>query len=241
MTNDTSPTADQLFAALDATWPAAETTARAGWVLRNGAGGGKRVSAASRAAAGAEIAEAEAAMRAMGQTPLFQVRGEEPELDAALQAAGYAVVDPVWLYAAPTGRLIDGRSEQSRIYRGQFPVAAMQEIWVTGGIGARRLAVMDRAAAPKSWLMTRISDRPAGVAFVSISDAVAMVHAIEVSEAFRRQGAARALISGAATFAAENGADHLALAVTKANVGANRLYQSLGMKVVAGYHYRILE
>lgn len=239
MSKDTPPTADQLFAALDATWPAAATTAQDGWLLRDGAGGGKRVSAASRMAPGAEIAVAAEAMQAMGQTPMFQVRGEETDLDAALEAAKYKVVDPVSLYVAPVGDLIDGHSEQSRVYRGQFAVAAMQEIWATGGIGPARLAVMERAAAPKSWLMTRIDDRPAGVAFVSVAGEIAMTHAIEVAGAYRRQGAARALMSGAATFAADNGAQWLALAVTKANVGANNLYQSLGMEAVAGYHYRV--
>ncbi len=240
MTKDTPPTADQLFVALDATWPAAANTKQDGWLLRDGAGGGKRVSAASRLTPDAGVAAAVEAMRAMGQTPMFQVRGEEVDLDTALEAAGYKLVDPVWLYAAPVGDLIDGESEQSRVYRGQFAVAAMQEIWAKGGIGPARLAVMERAAAPKSWLMTRIEDRPAGVAFVSVSGDVAMVHAIEVAGAYRRRGAAHALMSGAATFAADNGANWLALAVTKANLGATSLYQSLGMEVVAGYHYRVL-
>lgn len=239
MTKDTSATADRVFAALDATWPAAATKARDGWLLRDGAGGGKRVSAASRMASDARVSAAEKAMRAMGQTPLFQVRGEEPDLDAALETAGYSIVDPVWLYTARAAALIDGKSEQSRVYRGQFAVAAMQEIWAAGGIGPARLAVMERAATPKSWLMTRIDDRPAGVAFVSVAGDIAMVHAIEVADAFRRKGAARALMSGAATFATDNGAGWLALAVTKANVGANALYQSLGMEAVAGYHYRL--
>lgn len=241
MIKDTPPTADQLFVALDATWPAAATMAQDGWLLRDGAGGGKRVSAASRLAPDAEITAAAEAMRAMGQAPMFQVRGDEVDLDAALEAAAYQIVDPVWLYAAPVGDLIDGEPEQSRIYRGQFAVAAMQEIWATGGIGPGRLAVMERASAPKSWLMTRIDDRPAGVAFVSVAGGVAMIHAIEVAGAYRRQGAARALMSGAATFAADSGANWLALAVTKANVAANALYQSLGMEAVAGYHYRVLD
>lgn len=241
MTKDTFPTAEQVFSALDTTWPAFASKEQDGWLLRDGAGGGKRVSAASRTAADAEISIATDTMRAMGQTPLFQVRGEEPDLDAALETSGYAVFDPVWVYAARAADLIDGKSEQSRVYRGQFAVAAMQEIWAAGGIGPARLAVMERAAAPKSWLMTRIDDRPAGVAFISVEGDIAMIHAIEVADVYRRQGAARALMSGAATFAVENGAAWLALAVTKANVGANTLYQSLGMEVVAGYHYRILD
>lgn len=239
MTKDTPPTDDQVFSALDATWPAAAVKAQGGWVLRDGGGGGKRVSAASRTAPDAEISVAAEAMRSMGQMPIFQVRGEEPDLDATLEAAGYSIVDPVWLYVARVADLMDGLSEQSRVYRGQFAVAAVQEIWAAGGIGPGRLAVMDRAAAPKSWLMTRIDDRPAGVAFVSVAGDIAMVHAIEVAGAYRRQGAARALMSGAATFAADNGAAWLGLAVTKANVGANNLYQSLGMEPVAGYHYRV--
>ncbi len=230
-----------IFAALDATWPAAAYAERDGWLLRQGADGGKRVSAASAVTPDAEVDVAVDAMRTMGQPPLFQVRGDEEVLDERLAAAGYALVDPVWVYAAAASHLIDGLSEQSRIYRGEFAVAAMQEIWSAGGIGPARLAVMDRAATPKAWLMTRIDDRPAGVAFVSVSGDIAMVHAIEVAERFRRRGAAKALISGAATFAADNSAAHLALAVTKANVGANKLYQSLGMGRVAEYHYRLLD
>lgn len=241
MTKDTPPSMDQVFAALDATWPAVATKASGGWLLREGGGGGKRVSAASRTAPDAEFSGAADAMCALRQTPLFQVRGDEPDLDEALAAAGYEVVDPVWLYAARAAELVDGKSEQSRVYRGQLPVAAMQEVWAAGGIGPARLAVMDRAAAPKAWLMTRIDDRPAGVAFVSVSGDIAMIHAIEVADAYRRRGAGRALMSGAATFAVDNGAAWLALAVTKANAGANTLYQSLGMKVVAGYHYRVLD
>jgi len=231
----------EAFAALDATWPAAEVAEHSGWLVRNGAGGGKRVSAASQISLDADINVAVDAMRAMGQVPLFQVRGDETALDDALEAVGYSIIDPVWIYSAPTADLIDGLSEQSRVYRGQFAVAAMQEIWAAGGIGPARIKVMERAASPKSWLLTRIDDRPAGVAFVSVSGGIAMAHAIEVSTNYRRQGAVRVLLSGAATFAADNGAKHLALAVTKANVAANGLYQSLGMKVVAGYHYRILD
>ncbi|HDZ80969.1 MAG TPA: GNAT family N-acetyltransferase, partial [Roseobacter sp.] len=34
------------------------------------------------------------------------------------------------------------------------------------------------------------------------------------------------------------GAGHIAVLCTKANVGANRLYQSLGFAHVGDYHYR---
>ena len=45
--------------------------------------------------------------------------------------------------------------------------------------------------------------------------------------------------AGAQQWAAEQGADRLALAVTQANSGAIALYTSLGMQPVGEYHYRI--
>ncbi len=235
----TLPTEAEIFEALDETWPARRVIDADGWRLRDGGGGGKRVSAATRTAPDADIAAAIVGMEELGQTPLFQVRGNEPDLDAALAAKGFDIVDPVLIYAAPSASLNDGLGEQSRIYRCEGPIAAMREIWAAGGIDASRLAVMDRAAAPKTWLMSRLDDRAAAVGFVSVPGAVAMIHAIETAAAKRRRGAARALLSGAGIFATANGADNLALAVTKANEVANNLYQALGMAVVAEYHYRI--
>ena len=42
----------------------------------------------------------------------------------------------------------------------------------------------------------------------------------------------------AARWAAEAGAERLALAVTRENAGARALYDALGMTEVASYHYR---
>ena len=60
------PDSARLMAAIDATWPPAVLDRRGGWVLRRGAGGGKRVSAASGSGG---VALAEAAMRDWGWVP----------------------------------------------------------------------------------------------------------------------------------------------------------------------------
>ena len=65
------------------------------------------------------------------------------------------------------------------------------------------------------------------------------IHAIAVRPALRRKGAGRQILAAAAQWAAEQGADRLALAVTQANSGAIALYTSLGMQPVGEYHYRI--
>jgi GNAT superfamily N-acetyltransferase len=78
------------------------------------------------------------------------------------------------------------------------------------------------------------------VAFVARSGPVAFLHALEVTPACRRQGAARALVRAAAAWASETGDEWLALAVTEANEPARSLYASLGMQAVGQYHYRTL-
>ena len=89
------PGADQLMALCEATWPPARSFASGAFLLRDGAGGGKRVSAATLLP-GASWSEddrlrAEQEMRALGQQPLFQIRAGEERLDATLEAAGEQV------------------------------------------------------------------------------------------------------------------------------------------------------
>lgn len=231
-------TPERLFAALDATWAPAEIALRDGWRLRRGLGGGNRVSAASATDNGADVAFAEAAMRDWGQAPLFQLTPDETALDAALQSRGYLIVDPVFIYATPVESLLTDGSEVARILRGDHRIALVEEIWEQGGVGPSRFAVMDRVERPKSFILSRLGDRPGAVGFVAADEEVAMVHAIETLARQRRRGAARLLLSGAARFAHEAGATTLALAVTEANEPANALYRALGMTVAARYHYR---
>lgn len=234
-----APDARRLMAAIDATWPAAECRPLGPWTLRRGAGGGQRVSAASAEDEAADPGPAAEAMRGWGQMPLFRVSEAQTALDDRLAEAGYRRHDPVVLYAAPVARLADGRDETARVIRVRAPLAIVDEIWLRGGIGPGRRAVMERAPEPKMTLLARAGDRPAGVAFVGLDREVAMIHAIEVVPAHRRLGAGETLTRGAASFAAEHGAEWLALAVTEANPPARALYAKLGMTLAGRYHYRL--
>lgn len=233
------PSAARLMAAIDATWPAAEYRSLGPWLLRRGAGGGQRVSAASTADQAADPAPAAEVMAAWGQRPLFRVEPGQGTLDRRLEALGYRRHDPVVLYAAPAAALDDGRDQTARVIRVRTPLAIVDELWARGGIGPGRRAVMERTRGPRMTLLCRAADRPAGVAFVALDGEVAMVHAIEVRATHRRLGAGEMLVRGAASFAAENGASWLALAVTEANVPARALYAKLGMAEAGRYHYRL--
>lgn len=229
-----------LFAALDATWPAASIRQAGGWLIREGLGGGKRVSSATALddSAAAGIALAEAAQEALGQPPLFCLRDGQEALDQALAARGYRILDPVVLFAAPAAQLaVEPPAHLSSLPLWP-PLAITRDIWAASGNGAERQAVMERVAGPKTAILGRAGDRAAGAVFVATHGDIAMIHALHVDDVARRQGLARNLMRAAAAWALDQGAATLALAVTRANEPANALYAGLGMKIAAHYHYR---
>ncbi|MEJ6396775.1 GNAT family N-acetyltransferase [Yoonia sp. 208BN28-4] len=237
------PPASVVFDVIAATWPAAQTTQVGPWTIREGRGGGSRVSAASttRAVAETDLKGAEEAMVKLGQPKLFSVRSDQTDLDKLLAAQGYITRDASVLYAAPTAQIATERPPPVTSFEVWPPLQVQRDVWAEGGIGEDRIAVMERAPHPKTTLLGRVNDRPAGTAFVGIAHGCAMIHALEVATHARRHGHARHLTRAAAFWAAKHGADYLTLVTTQANVAANALYTSLGMQVVGQYHYRIKE
>lgn len=225
-----------LTSLLAATWPPAATTSQPPWTLRNGQGGGKRVSAATAngPVSDADIDHLEQAMR----HPLVAVLPHQTDLDTALAARGYTLCDPTLLYAAPLSRLITQPPPVTG-FSVWPPLQIQRDIWAEGGIGPERIAVMERVATPKISLLGRTKDQAASAAFVAVSGQITMIHAIETRPHLRRAGAARHLIAHAAAWARDQGATTLTLLVTQANGVARNLYTALGMTHSAGYHYRI--
>ena len=226
---------------IDATWPAAAFRQVGPWTIRTGGGGGSRVSAAT--ALGPVQADAwamaEQAMQELDQVPIFMIRPGEDALDAQLAAAGYVIKDPVTAYVAPVHTLAAFELPVKTAFQAWPPLAIQAEIWAAGGIGPARLAIMDRVSGPKTSFLGRLRDQVAGCVFVGCDGAQAMLHALEVLPDFRRLGLGQHLLIAAARWAQGQGAQSLALVVTRANAGANALYASLGMDVVGQYHYRI--
>lgn len=237
MTQDTGP----LFAAIDATWPAAATVRAGPWLLREGAGGGKRVSCTSLVGDWStdDLAAAEQAQRLLGQDPLFMIREGEERLDAALATEGYGIVDPVALWLCPVEKLTDRPLPRVTAFAIWEPLAIMRDIWDEAGIGAARQAVMDRVRGPKTAIFGRVMDRSSGTGFCAIHEGIAMVHALEIIAACRGKGLGKWMMRCAAHWAAENGATHMAVLCVKDNAPANGLYASLGFECVGAYHYRL--
>lgn len=237
----------RLFDLMRATWPAASTKEVEGWTIRDGQGGGSRVSAATWDGTGdgagdgtgaPNIAVAEAAMERRGQVPLFMIRPQDDDLDAALSKRGYVLRDATLGYHVRTEALAAPPPSVTS-FAIWPPLAIQTELWQAGGIGPERLAVMDRVQGPKTAIFGRINDKPAGVAFIACDGNAAMLHALEVAPAYRRRGLARIMMRHAALWAQDAGAEHLYLLVTRQNTGAGQLYTSLNFQPVGHYHYRI--
>ncbi len=234
-------TPETLAEVMEATWPPASTNHIGPWTIRQGQGGGQRVSAASAIGdwQDTDIPTAEDAMQALGQDPLFLIRAQDVLLDQALQSRGYRIKDPVVAYAAPCAVLAADKPAHMTTFPHWPPLGIACEIWADAGIGPGRLAVMQRTHGPKCAILARSNDRAAGAAFVAIHGDTAMLHALEVAPDLRRKGVARNILRAAADWAQSNGAETFSLVVTTANAGARALYASLGMQAVGEYHYRI--
>ncbi len=228
-------TPEALSQVMETTWPPARVWRESAFTFRDGAGGGKRVSAASCEGdwTAADLARLEACAQ-----PLVLIRPADAELDAALEARGWRVVDPVVAYAAPVAAL-GAELQPLAAFAHWPPLAIAATIWAEGGIGPARLAVMERVQGPKTALLARHEDRPSGVAFIACHGAEAMLHALEVRPLQRRKGVGETLLRAAANWAATQGCERLSLVVTERNVAARALYARIGMQVVGQYHYRM--
>lgn len=178
-------------------------------------------------------------MRDLGQTPLFMTTDQDQNLDHTLADAGYDMVDPVNIYSTSVDTLTTERPPKVSMFSVWPPLAIEIDMWAEGGISDARVNVMKRVQDPKTSILARWNDHPAGVGFAATHGRDAFVHAVEIRTQQRQQGVASWLMKHAAFWAAEQGASRLNIACTKSNVAANALYRSIGMKVVGEYHYRM--
>lgn len=225
---------------LEHTWPAATRSVEGPFVFRQSDGGGKRVSATSvtEHVTPDDIAHAEARMVGSGQDRLFTLDPED-KADPILAKLGYIALDETLLFHCPIDVLIAREVPLVTAFPCWPPLQLTYDIWADGGIGADRVAVMHRVAGPKTAILGRVNDRAGGAVFAAVHNGCGMIHSLEVLPFQRRSGLATSLTVAAAHWAATEGATDFALPAVAANIAARGLYTSLGMEVVARYHYRI--
>lgn len=226
-----SPSIKEFYDVIYLTWPSVSNQLQNGWLIKNGGGGGKRVSATIRVNPNAKIEIAESLMESINQNKLFMIRKGDENLDYELHKLGYKLIDPSILLGSPIERL-------DKTFDGEFHVAPnekMKALWINAGINEKRLNVMNRAKVLKSY----VSIDNTAVAFVAIYSSIAMVHALEVAKVKQRQGFGKKIMQQIAGWAATNGANYLTVITVHNNLPAKSLYQHLRMTKLGNYHYRI--
>lgn len=228
----TKPTISELYTAVDRTWPPFEIHEHNGWHIREGKGGGKRVSAATRTPNATDFSDASKFQLSLGQDDLFMIQEADQDLDAALAMSGYELIDPVVFLGKP----IDGTIETqgSGITVSDAPTSIQAKLWKASGINQSRLNVMMRA--PKRACIS-IEDK--AVAFTAIHEGIAMTHALEVAKKHRRQGLGTQIMDASINWAAQNCADWIVVLTVLENQPARSLYTSMGMVELGFYHYRL--
>jgi GNAT superfamily N-acetyltransferase len=220
-----------LAAAAEATWPPRAVRHVGAFTLRDGGGGGQRVSAAT-AGDGWTPAALDALLADDGPA-LFRVAAGQQTLDRALQDRGFVARDATLAYVMAHGRPDPGDPDCA-----WPPAPDVAALWALGGIGAERLAVMDRVTGPRAALVCRDRGRPVAVGFAAVHGDWVILHALFAAPAARRRGHGRAILNAAGAFGAAQGATRTGLLVTAANAGARALYARAGMAEAGGYHYR---
>lgn len=231
-------TENPFFTAIEQTWPAAQQIEVEGWIVRQGLGGGSRVSSAVATTDAPDIKLMEVTQASLGQPALVMVRDDQEALDETLKQMGYRAKDPTLLMTAAVAKVAEPPPPVRAFTVDWPPLKAQLELWAANGIGPDRIEVMNRALGPKCSLIGRVEDQIAGTGYLAIAGSVAMVHALEVRSDLRRQRVAFYMMRAAAIWAQDHGAQTLCVAVTHANEGARALYTSLGLETVGHYHYR---
>ena len=232
------------FAAIDATWPAIEYKHTDHFTCRRGAGAGMRVSAITMDEAWTtdDITAACEITSMWGQYPIFSIRPWQSQLDNHLAKLGYKKCFETLVLTAPSLHIAKQSKDDEADVCSAILLQIQREIWQTGGhINKARWEVMDRVATQKTYLLGRLYNRPSGTGFISISNEIAMLHALDILPTARRQGLGTRLTTMAADWAVRHDAHHFSLLVTAENKSARALYKALGMEVVSKYHYRVAQ
>ncbi|WP_036665721.1 GNAT family N-acetyltransferase [Paludibacterium yongneupense] len=244
MTDDAAWRACLERAAL-AALPARESHELDGWLLRLSGGGPKRANAAypigvPQTPLDERLRLAGALFAAQGSALTVRLTGLEHEagLDAGLAARGFERLDPSWVLwrdvagvAAPACGLLLLEREDWLARRALLADDTADRL-------AIHAALLRRLPGPAVWgALVRDGDIAALGLAVPDGEWVGVFDLV-TAPAARRQGCARALLSGLLQAGREFGARHAYLQCIAANAPAMALYRALGFGAAYRYWYR---
>lgn len=237
-------------------WPAAEVAELAGWRLRYAAGVTRRANSVwPNGAPGAmgvadKLLAAEAFYGARQLPTRYQISpaAQPVDLDDQLAARGYGAVARTAVQVAALTTVLAKTPPLQQTPTFAIEVAeAFDEDWFAAyadfaeedraGFATRR-EIIQRIGAATGFALLRIDDQPAAVGLGVVEAGWLGIFCMGTAPAFRRRGAARAILRTLALWAQLQGAEHVYLQVMNSNSAARPLYASIGFETLYHYHYR---
>jgi ribosomal protein S18 acetylase RimI-like enzyme len=237
-------------------WPAAEVMALDGWSVRFADGVTRRANSvwpnAAREGAISEglLAQVETFYATRSLPARYQLCpvAQPAELDERLAARGYRVVARTAVQIAELSTIL----AQTKPLRTQptFVVEVTEEFdadWFAAymavehaddGQGPARQAILQRIGQPTGYAALRIDNELAAVGLGVLEGGWVGLFCMATAPAFRRRGAASALVRTLAIWAQLYDAAHAYLQVLEENTAALALYERLGFRTLYHYHYR---
>ncbi|WP_022881418.1 GNAT family N-acetyltransferase [Gryllotalpicola ginsengisoli] len=246
------------YAALaDAGWPALERAEVGGWRARfshgvtkransawwageAGAGAGSGAVAGATDASAGGIAEVEAAYRARGLPPVFQLTGADEAAARRLIGRGYALVDETVVMAAPVR---EEPAAAASVSVTRTPSEEWLDAWWAvdgrGGPAEREVARAILTGVPALYAALPVDGVVAAVARVALVGSWGGLYCVATLPRFRRRGLARQVVAGALAAGAAHGVTDAWLQVLARNEAALALYSGFGFTEVERYRYLI--
>jgi len=172
------------------------------------------------------------------------------DLDRRLAARGYAAVAPTHVQAVDLRSMIDRTAHALSDGGGQVRIEpAWTEPWFGAyrkaeGFGDHeanmRRAILSRIQAPTAYALLLHGSTPLAIGLGVMEDGYLGIFSMATVPAYRRQGAATAILHGLGRWASDRGASRAYLQVMAQNKPAQALYARAGFATLYDYHYREL-
>ena len=240
-------------------WPAAEVEMCGGWRLRSTQGVTRRANSVwpnvddGALSLDARLAQVEAFYAARRLPAIYQICDamQPAQLDAVLATRGYTLEAPTFVQVAALATLLE-RLPSLRHYP-TFEVEVSEEFdpqWfelycaaetVSSGAAPVRRAILERISPLHGFVTLYADGAPAAVGMGVVEAGWLGIFSMATLPAYRRQGAARAILRTLAVWAQLYDAQRAYLQVMAHNIAAQALYASAGFVTAYRYHYRVKE
>ncbi len=235
-------------------WPAAEQQPLDGWWLRFNAGVTRRANsvwphdAQGSRSLDDRLAIVEAFYARHGQPARYQLcpASQPDELSAVLERRGYRADAHTAVQTAETSAVLaatDARSHDSHpvTIADTFDARWFAAYCEAEGVGEReaepRQGILERIAARTAYARLEVDGRVVATGLGVLEDEWLGVFSMATHPAFRRAGAATAVLHALAAWGQQHNAGRLYLQVMRANRPAHALYERLGFTTLYDYYY----